>query len=64
MILKDVLTKTIHPTEYLDNLEIDTVDCESTPYPEGQGEVLPASDRETCPKGREGLVTQAGVAGT
>ena len=45
-----------------DNLETSTVDCESTPNPEGQGEALPASDRETCPRGREGLVTQAVVA--
>ena len=30
--------------------------------PEGQGEALPASDRETCPKGCEGFVTQAVVA--
>ena len=27
--------------------------------PEGQGEALPASDRETCTRGSEGLVTQA-----
>ena len=38
-------------------LETSTVDCKSTPNPEGQ--VLPASDRETCPRGCEGLVTQA-----
>ena len=44
------------------NLETSTEDCESTPNPEGQGEALPASDRETCPRGREGLVTQAVVA--
>ena len=25
-----------------------TKDCESTPNPEGQGEALPATDRETC----------------
>ena len=41
------------------NLESSTVDCESTPNLEGQGE---ASDRETCPRSREGLVTQAVVA--
>ena len=35
---------------------------ESTPNLEGQGEALPASDWETCTRGREGLVTQAGVA--
>ena len=41
---------------------IDTIDCESTLNPEGQGEALPATDRETCSRGREGLVTQAVVA--
>ena len=45
-----------------DNLETSTVDCESTPNPEGQGEALPAFDRETCTRSREGLVTQAVVA--
>ena len=45
-----------------ENLETSTVDCESTPNPEGQGEALPASDRETCTRGREGLVTQDVVA--
>ena len=44
------------------NVETGTVDCESTPNLEGQGEALPASDRETYPRGREGLVTQTGVA--
>ena len=44
------------------NLETSTVDCESTPNPEGQGEALPASDRETCTRSCEGLVTQAVVA--
>ena len=44
------------------NLETSTVDCESTPNPEGQGEALPASDRETCPRGHEGPRTYAGVA--
>ena len=60
---KDVVNKDT-PNRVLstDNLEIDTVDCESTPNPEGQSEVLPASDRETCPRGREGLITQAVVA--
>ena len=29
---------------------------------EGQGEALPASDRETCPRGCDGLVTQAVIA--
>ena len=57
---KDVVNKNT-PNQVIstDNLEIDTVDCESTPNPEGQGEALPASDRETCPRGRESLVTQA-----
>ena len=44
------------------NIETGTADCESTPNLEGQGEALPASDRETCTRGCEGLVTQAGVA--
>ena len=46
---KDVVNKDT-PNRVLstDNLEIDTVDCESTPNPEGQGEALPASDREIC----------------
>ena len=44
------------------NIETGTVDCESTPNLEGQGEALPASDRETCTRSREGLVTQAVVA--
>ena len=39
-----------------------TTDCESTPNPEGQGEALPATDKETCIRGREGLVTHAVVA--
>ena len=39
-----------------------TKDCESTPNPEGQGEALPATDRETCSRGREGLVTHVVVA--
>ena len=52
------------PTHVLSttDLVIDTVDCESTPNPEGQGEALPASDRKTCPRGCEGLETYAGVA--
>ena len=57
-VIKD--TQNIVPST--GNLETSTVDCESTPYPEGQGEALPASDREICPRGREGLVTQAVVA--
>ena len=30
--------------------------------PNGQGEAQPVSDRETCPRGCEGLETYAGVA--
>ena len=44
------------------NLETSTEDCESTPNHERQGEALQASDRETCTRSREGLVTQAVVA--
>ena len=33
----------------------------SQPNPQGQGEVQPVSDRETCPRGRDGLETYAGV---
>ena len=44
------------------NVETGTVDCESTPNLEGQGEALPVSDRETCPRGCEDLDTYAGVA--
>ena len=43
-------------------INADTIDCESTLNPEGQGEALPATDRETCSRGREGLVTHAVVA--
>ena len=39
-----------------------TGNCVSQPNPNGQGEAQPVSDRETCPRGREGLVTQAVVA--
>ena len=39
------------------NVETHTVDCRSTPNPEGLGEALPVSDRETCPRGHEGLHT-------
>ena len=39
-----------------------TQDCESKLNPEGQGEALPVTDRETCSRGREGLVTHAVVA--
>ena len=56
---KDVVNKNT-PNRVLstDNLEIDTVDCESTPNPKGQGKALPASDRETCPRDRESILTQ------
>ena len=35
------------------DIEIDTVHCVSQPNPDGQGEALPVSDRETCPRGCE-----------
>ena len=44
------------------NVGMDTVCCESQLNPEGLGEALLVSDRETCPRGREGLITQAVVA--
>ena len=44
------------------NLNADTIDCESTPNPEGQVEALPSTDRETCIMGLVGLVTHAVVA--
>ena len=44
------------------DVKINTVSCESQPVPEGQGEALLVSDRETCPRGREGLDTYDGVA--
>ena len=44
------------------NVDTSTVECESTPNLEGQGEARPASDRDICPRGRKGLITQAGVA--
>ena len=34
----------------------------SETYPQGQVHALPVSDRETCPRGREGPRTYAGVA--
>ena len=39
-----------------------TGNCVNQPNPNGQGEAQPVSDRETCPRGREGLETYAGVA--
>ena len=33
----------------------------SETYPSGQVHASPVSDRETCTRGHEGLVTQAGV---
>ena len=44
------------------NLIEDTIDCESNPNPERPGEALPATDKETCSRGREGIVMQAVVA--
>ena len=41
------------------NVETDTVNCESTKNPEGLGEALPVSDRETTP---EVVRVYAGVA--
>ena len=60
---KDIVnneTQTILSTQ--GDIEMNTVRCESQPSPEGQGESLPVSDRETCARGREGLHTYAGVA--
>ena len=37
------------------DIENNTVHCVSQPNPNGQGEALPVSDRETWPRGREGL---------
>ena len=60
---KDIVNKDTQNTlANKGNVETGIVDCERTPKLEGQGEALPASDRQTCTKGREGLVTQAGVA--
>ena len=39
------------------NINAGTTDCESTPNPEGQGEDLPATDRESCSRGHDGLVS-------
>ena len=44
------------------NVGMNTVRCESQPNPEGQGEAVPVSDRETYPRGREGPRTYAGAA--
>ena len=44
------------------DIEINTAPCESQPNPEGQGEALPVSDRETYPRGREDPRTYAGLA--
>ena len=41
---------------------IDTMDCENKPNPEGQGYLLPAPSKETCPRSREGIATHAVVA--
>ena len=50
-----------NPIKMADTI-IENSKSESTPNPEGHGEALPATDRETCPRGREGLVTHAVVA--
>ena len=60
---KDNVNNKIHtilPTQ--GDLEINTVCCQSQPNSAGQGEALPVSDRETCPRGCEGPRTYAGVA--
>ena len=48
--------------DYKINTNKGTTDCESTSNPEGQGEALQATDKETCIRGHEGLVTHAVVA--
>ena len=60
---KDVVNKYI-PNQTLNTTDLiaNTIDCESTPNPEGQGEALPATDRETCSRGRDGLITHVVVA--
>ena len=50
-----------NPIKMADTI-IENSKSESTPNPEGHGEALPATDRETCPRGREGLLTHAVVA--
>ena len=50
-----------NPIKMADTI-IENSKSESTPNPEGHGEALSATDRETCPRGREGLVTHAVVA--
>ena len=59
---KDLVIKdTQNIIQNMGSIETGTVDCDSTPNLEGQGEALPISDKETCISGHEGLVTQAGV---
>ena len=53
-------THTILPMQ--GDIEINTVQCESQLNPKGQGEALPVSESETCPRGCEGLETYAGAA--
>ena len=55
---KDIVyNKTQNTLPMNGNVGMNTVHCESQPNPEGQGEALPVSDRETCLRGREGLDT-------
>ena len=60
---KDIVNNETHTILPMNGVvEMNTVRCESQPNPEVQGEALPVSDRETCPRGCEGLDTYAGVA--
>ena len=60
---KDIVNNETHTTLPMNgNVEMNTVRCESQLNPEGQGEALPVSDRETCPRGCEGLDNYAGLA--
>ena len=60
---KKVVNKNI-PNSIYSNIKINTgtIDCEITLNQERQGEALPATDRETCIRGCEGLVAYAVVA--
>ena len=44
------------------DIENDTGQCVNQPNTDGQGEALPVSDRDTCPRRSEGLEPYAGVA--
>ena len=60
---KDIVNNETHITLPMNsNVGMNTVRCESQPNPEGQGEALPVSDKETCPRGCEGLETMTNVA--